>query len=114
MAKESIKKVVDSGTDGIWTWKKYADGTAECYGNYTASVTCESVVGYYRGALTHIPYPQGLFVSAPTVIATCQTSSYWTSVQSASTSEIETVFVYDVISGTGTSTFGFHVLGRWK
>lgn len=55
--------LIDSGTTGIWTWAKYSDGTAECFGkiNVQAVSTGSSIGSWYRTAemygSTDYPYP---------------------------------------------------------
>lgn len=58
--------VVATGTEGIWTWRKWASGIAECWGvqaetksHYTTGL---GGYGYYGG----INLPKDLFISAPT------------------------------------------------
>lgn len=36
---ESVSQIIDKGTKGIWTYTKYADGSAECYGTMKHSFT---------------------------------------------------------------------------
>lgn len=61
--------ITEQGTSGIWRYRKWASGVAECWGEYTdedVSITTEwgqiydstAMYGYYN-------YPSGLFVAAP-------------------------------------------------
>lgn len=36
--------VVETGTSGIWTYRKWSSGTAECWGEKTAAVSSKSVL----------------------------------------------------------------------
>lgn len=36
---DSVSQIVAKGTNGIWTYTKYADGSAECYGTTKHSFT---------------------------------------------------------------------------
>ena len=36
---DSVSQIVAKGTNGIWTYTKYADGSAECYGTMKHSLT---------------------------------------------------------------------------
>lgn len=38
-SKHSVSRIVERGTSGIWTYTKYADGTAECHGTALHSLT---------------------------------------------------------------------------
>lgn len=72
--------IVESGTDGIWNYRKWSDGTAECWGRidynmgtfntqsgslYIADNLCESV-----------NYPSYLFIEAPVEIASAIAGNY--------------------------------------
>lgn len=37
--RHSVSQIVERGTSGIWTYTKYADGTAECHGTAKHSLT---------------------------------------------------------------------------
>lgn len=55
--------IISSGTSGIWTYRKYSDGTAECFGKINlTSITVSAVLGnWYRSDVlyseTAYPYP---------------------------------------------------------
>lgn len=60
--------ITEEGTEGIWTWRKWASGVAECWGTMTQNITSWSQWGtLYEGiASTHTAtYPNGLFTSTP-------------------------------------------------
>lgn len=60
--------IIEEGTEGIWTWRKWASGVAECWGTMTQNITSWSQWGtLYEGiASTHTAtYPNGLFTSTP-------------------------------------------------
>ena len=38
-SQHSVSPIVERGTSGIWTYTKYADGTAECHGTAKHSLT---------------------------------------------------------------------------
>lgn len=51
---------VESGKDGIWEWRKWSDGTAECWGHYTASgvnAAKNNFSGYYYSDILEISLP---------------------------------------------------------
>ena len=62
-----VNHIVEQGKDGIWTYRKWSDGTSECWGNVvhenvavenTWGTLCESP-GYVVGL------PSGLFIETP-------------------------------------------------
>ena len=66
--------VVDVGTDGIWTYRKWNSGIAECWGTYTSgNISVASRNGWYSGECIPDDFPTGLFISAPKVMTNCTT-----------------------------------------
>ena len=59
--------VIEEGTDGIWKYRKWADGTAECRGIYTQdNVLIDTAWGnLYESASYWVDLPSGLFVETP-------------------------------------------------
>lgn len=59
--------IVETGTTGIWTWRKWSSGIAECWGasEYTVNMTTvwTNPIYYYNSVLQEA-LPSGLFVSA--------------------------------------------------
>lgn len=109
-------------TDGIWTVRKWADGTAECWATYTWTITSWSTWGnvYYSNSTGAITYPSGLFVSAPVENATGSTSSNdaWLYARGSTPTATGTkdYAMMRPVSGT-TSITGYlnvYAVGRWK
>ena len=65
--------VVESGTSGGWEYRKWSDGTAECWRSVTSSAFAPttSVGGFYGRALASGQFPTGLFISVPVVSFNC-------------------------------------------
>ena len=63
--------VVQQGTIGIWTYRKWASGVAECWGSYstTGGSSTEGSL-YWKGTST--AYINGLFIGTPITEATLQ------------------------------------------
>ena len=62
-----VNHVVEQGKDGIWTYRKWSDGTAECWGTYVQNnVAVESAWGsLVESAGMVVGLPSGLFVATP-------------------------------------------------
>ena len=62
--------VVETGTDGIWTYEKRESGKATCWGTFTHTVTTWNTWGnLFEGHPSfYKTYPSGLFVEAPQLI----------------------------------------------
>ena len=58
---------VEVGTEGIWTYVKYADGRAECYGQQSINwgTGVEWMGGYHHTQIGTTAFPSGLFATPP-------------------------------------------------
>ena len=63
-----LPKVVESGTSDMWTYRKWSDGTAECWGRWAQHFGAFSANGaFYESGYTAKNYPSGLFTATPTL-----------------------------------------------
>ena len=58
--------IVDEGTDGIWTYRKWSDGIAECWGTTSVPSSTYSANGGYKSVSETLP--SGLFNAYPTMV----------------------------------------------
>lgn len=117
---------VEQGTSGIWTYRKYADGTAECWGTpeeiSVASINSEWNGMYHYEISSGIAYPTGLFVARPVCTVGCHSSNFPGWIREVSPSNGITtapgLWACTVASYTATTTMMFrpsyHAIGRWK
>lgn len=112
--------ITEQGTSGNWTYRKYADGKAECWKNVTGSVaiTTSYSGGFYRSAAIGAEnFPSGLFVAVPTLLATVNNNSgvsiFCSGVQYLTKDRMDGVFNIHVGSGTYNCVNSFHAIGRW-
>nr|DAT94311.1 MAG TPA: protein of unknown function DUF859 [Caudoviricetes sp.] len=71
--------VLEQGTSGIWTYRKWASGVSECWGNKNCGdIAITSAWGsLFEGSnIGGIAYPSGLFVSHPVFFPSAQTTKY--------------------------------------
>lgn len=112
--------IIDAGASGGFTWRKWADGTAECWGTFSGTVSSWSQWGgtYYSALIAKKTFPSNLFVDTPTCTATLQQSSgdAWLAVNGAVTKDETTAYyLMRGTSGGNTSyTIGIKAVGRWK
>lgn len=63
--------VVEQGTSGIWTYRKWNSGIAECWGRYSFSSKIDNPWGaLYESTYQSVNYPSGLFKSGNTPVVT--------------------------------------------
>lgn len=107
--------IVEQGTDGDWTYRKWSNGTAECWLKKSFSVTIATVAtSWHRGQINNTSIPSGLFIESPLCIATSNNSTYWVGVNGVSTSIIGNIYIYDVVNGTSTVWLSVYLIGKWK
>lgn len=110
--------VVEEGTSGIWTYRKWANGIAECWGVHTSSFAITGTYGnLYYANLGNVALPSGLFIVTPVIVATRRETGSLTGLVSvslgASTSAISG-YVFDSKSETITASIAFYAIGRYK
>ena len=116
---DEIPKVIEQGTKGIWTYRKWSDGTAECFGSYTNSIavtTSSAAYGGYRSGEISIPTFPITFKSAPVVNANVASSGgvWLNNVNNITTTGGKFYLSSGVSSATASRTIAFHVSGKWK
>lgn len=94
--------VVEQGTTGIWTYRKWNSGIAECWGTASVSVLCKNQSGscWFTDDLT-IALPTGLFTENGVVNLNCH--DYWCWVAMAYMSLAESV-KFRIARGTDYQT----------
>ena len=106
--------IIDSGKSGIWSYRKWSNGIAECWGNVTESLSGMTAYNnqYVKNG-NNISYPANLFVSFPTVNANCYGPRYChLTVHETNTSYVS--FYYIALSNDVENTWVFiHAIGRW-
>lgn len=118
--------IIDQGTSGIWTYRKWNSGIAECWGiSAQRTVTSWPTWGYINYGdpyTTYDTYPTGLFISTPVCEAQlCGASAdCWLvkGVVSNTATAANTPCFYlargTAATGTVTYTIAYHAIGRWK
>lgn len=57
--------VVEQGTDGVWNYRKWSSGVAECWGKTQFTVTTTANDTVFQGVTDPILFPSGLFADVP-------------------------------------------------
>lgn len=110
--------IVEQGTEGIWKYRKWASGLAECWGqsgNLSKTFNRGLGSGFYADKYS-TSYPSGVFVGTPIPNVTLYDGGAvigWASVATNNTSTIE-VYPASLINVTKTIQLHFDVKGRWK
>ena len=107
--------VLEQGTSGIWTYRKWASGVAECWGQPSKSVASS---GTFLGAYafsTYFPMPAGLFTSVTEANANPKVGNGY-AIPAYINATNASIGVDALSNNSGTQTFSAHisVKGKWK
>lgn len=106
--------IVEQGTSGIWGYRKWADGTAECWGRWSGSLTHYATYlgGYGYTALVALPFT---FAAEPiyTYIGKVGSAVGIPASLYGDTSKVQVVLLSNT-SGTQSIDANIFVRGRWK
>lgn len=107
--------IIEQGTSGIWTYRKWNSGVAECWGVSAVSVTCTNEEGVYFSDSKSIALPSNLFNEDPIALAACGDPWCWVSNVGASRSAVYfKVTRGNNYSNTFSPGINLCVIGKWK
>ena len=116
--------VVEQGTSGIWTYKKYSSGVIECWttrrwATPTLTMTAISSSGTYKSQTLSMPFPTDLFTDVENCFnvrfSFMSSGTYLLSVMnSAPSNSVLPVVIVKGGSSTSACSIYAHAVGRWK
>lgn len=119
MAEKMADWVVAQGTSGIWTYRKWHSGIAECWGNYTASMAVNvssAAYGGYRSNEISVNLPSGLFTAWPnTNITFASSGGIWVNnMQPTSATKVGFFLSCGSSQSAASRTVSIQCIGKWK
>jgi len=109
--------IIETGTSGIWTYRKWNNGVSECWGKWSGSIShyANPLTGFY-GYNTTLTFPSNLFTAAPFVTYTAGvgTGFAWPGAYMGSSETQVTCYAIAGLSGTQTVRFEVYAKGTWK
>lgn len=114
-----VDYVVEQGASGMWTYRKWNSGIAECWGKYTASMavnTASAGYGGYRSGLLTTPTFPITFISSPSVTATANAAQgFWVNnVGVQNTTNAQFYLSSGASLAAASRAVAFDVKGKWK
>lgn len=114
--------VVEQGTSGIWTYRKWNSGIAECWGTSEVSnLAITTTWGSLKyGTLSAISFPSNFFSAAPnlTVFLRSTAGRVWatqtTNMTSSTTGTIYAIAPSEYAAGSTTINVVMTAIGTWK
>lgn len=114
--------IIEQGTNGVWTYEKWASGKVKCWGVYTttATGTASSVFGHTNtyNFVKSIPFPSGLFSDKTKIVPNVNVivgTGYTipVSIRVAGVNSM-TVEALSNVSGEQTCSYYCNITGTWK
>ena len=107
--------IVEQGKSGVWTYRKWASGVAECWGQPAKSVAPSGTFLGTNAYSTYFALPSGLFVSVDSAIANPRVGSSY-AIPAYINPNTTSVGVDALSNESGTKDFSAHIIvrGRWK
>ena len=113
----SVDLVIETGSSGGWTYRKWLSGIAECWKTKTGTVTCSIAWGsLYYGRIAEESFPSGLFVDVPTLTTTMENANFFTAKLAATAENTGMVYALCPVQMTTAENYALQYMakGRWK
>ena len=118
---EAIDYIVEQGTEGIWTYRKWNSGIAECWGTLQCEITGWNAWGsLYEAASStrYATFPTGLFNVPPVCVASHEGNGLGAFLETYMSATVERTPTYIHIrpSSASATTLGINIYakGTWK
>lgn len=110
--------IVEQGTSGIWTYRKWSSGIAECWGSHKeASLNCgeNNGGGFYYSKSVTVPFPSGLFSDSPLVVLDGGSYTYVNFVRNFGSDKNQAIFLAVGLLNTVADVHArIYAKGKWK
>ena len=112
----NLPLVVEEGSSSDWSWRKWSDGTSECWLDYTeptAQAFTASGTVFYR-VISGLNYPSGVFISTPIVIPAIYFANVGGCAISSVSSTSCSLTVLSAVASARAVNVKLYAKGRWK
>jgi len=107
--------VVEQGTSGSWTYRKWKSGTAECWGITAQDLSGSNPFGsYYIKMGGELSLPAGLFTGRPIPTVSCYGPDYCHVTVNNVTQSMISLYYITLQNSTRSTDAFMHLIGRWK
>ena len=117
----AVDYIVEQGTDGDWTYRKWNSGIAECWGTKSESKALSSWGSWYYVRIDGIDYPTNLFTTLLNVTGSLQwaggdlVSGLTTRPSAYNVTAPHAIGIRpNNLSGTDSATAFWYAVGKWK
>lgn len=115
--------IVEQGTSGIWTYRKWNSGVSECFAKQQTTITSWSSWGSLYEASPYpqnIAFPSGLFTEIPVCLASVSSDSSGglVSLEMGVVSKTTISYLIPLRPNSGSNNvkinYFIHAIGKWK
>lgn len=109
--------IVEQGTSGIWTYRKWNSGIAECWGHYSTTETNYTSFSSFYGYYGYCYFPENFFIAPPNIQYAGKCGTGFTIAALGGRQDSKDFFVWYLLSTQSGSTsidIDIQVKGRWK
>lgn len=114
----SVDYIVEEGTSGIWTYRKWNSGIAECWCDWSSGsfAPVTAVGGFYGRALTVSNFPTNLFIERPVAFFNLDEwgSGYFWGQARAVTATTYRITVWRNDNASSSAKGSMYAIGKWK
>ena len=117
----SVDYIVEQGTSGIWSYRKWNSGLSECWTTTPVQFTFTETKEWgsmYESPLTYYNYPTNLFINDPNIIIQkAGGAGGWLEIGSGSTIQRTPgiYIIYPVKKTSSTTAYiSIYASGKWK
>ena len=117
----AVDYIVEQGISGIWTYRKWNSGIAECWGRSSISgiSTTSGRETYYYNSEVTVNYPSGLFSSEPVpniILSPSAGFAFPSDTTTSGSKDFAQFFIVTPNEGVSDLTvyYSIHAIGRWK
>ncbi len=110
---------VQTGTSGIWTYKKWSNGEVELWGAYSVSnIDCTTAIGNMYRTAVFSPSSFPFTVYNPNLVASYESTGYgaflWATTSTTNTAPPNYYLIRPTSATIASGKINFHVRGKWK
>ena len=112
-----VDYIIEQGASGMWTYRKWSSGIAECWGSYSETISqLGGVLNGYSYSVV-VNFPSDLFIDVPNVTYSAFLGNAYAltgTLNTSFTKNLVTLFAVSNTSGSKSSTWQVKAIGRWK
>ena len=112
--------ILEQGTSGMWTYRKWSSGISEAWGENSLTIATQTAYGngFYNGSVINHALPSGLFNARPMVVASVSNTGdaqlYYPVIAVTRAGEINYSIMSTKSNASSTVYVSFRLTGRWK